>query len=313
MPDETLLLPTKLHPPARQAGSLLRTRLADALLEQSGHNLQLVIAPAGYGKTTLLTDFMSDAPFPVAWLTLDPADRDPHSFIEYLVTALHTQFPACGESTLRQRSGTQDIAARSAALARTLAADVYANIPALCLLVLDDFQEVNDSAAVTGFLDELLRLLPENLRVLISSRAYPNLSVFSRLAVEQQLSGIGEPDLRFTGEEVRALFQSRYDKELSAQQAEELAARSEGWIAGLLLSAHGVWDGLLERVIETRGEGGPVYDYLADAAYTRQPPGLRRFLLASSVPRTVDVATCEAMLGPGPWLTTFEEAERANL
>ena len=217
MIDELSLLPTKVRPPGRRPDGLLRTRLTDALLENSQRKLLLVIAPAGYGKTTLLADFAEDAPFSVAWLTLDPADRDPRSFVEYVIAAIQQRFPDCGRTTLDALRAAPDITMRSAALARTLAADVYRNVPGVCMLVLDDFHEVNDSAPVTTFLDELLRLVPENLRVLVAGRTLPNLTV-SRLAVEDNLYGLGEGELRFTSEEIQALFRLRYAAEISSRR-----------------------------------------------------------------------------------------------
>src|SRR5215203_3151760 len=192
---------TKVRAPVRRSDALARPRLLDALLENSDRKLLLLIAPAGYGKTTLLADFATDAPAPVAWLTLDAGDRDPRIFIEYIVRALQQADPAVGLATLSALMATVEVEQRTAELARTLSSDISQHLSGVCFLALDDFHEVNESRTVTAFLDELLRVLPDNLRLLIAGRTIPDLTV-SRLAVEHNLFGFSETDLRFTAAEV---------------------------------------------------------------------------------------------------------------
>src|SRR3712207_825407 len=144
MPDAAVLI-TKTRAPAHRPGALRRSRLLDALLEHSNRRLLLVIAPAGYGKTTLLLDLVAEAPDPVAWLTLDRGDRDPRSFIEHFVLAVQQREPAFGAATLAALRATPEVGERSTALARTLAADLHEHVPGACLVALDDFHEVNDS------------------------------------------------------------------------------------------------------------------------------------------------------------------------
>ena len=308
----SLPLLTKVQPPSRRADALRRQRLLDVLFENFDRKLLLVLAPAGYGKTTLLTDLAEESPVPVAWLTLDPADRDPASFIEYLVRALQVVAPRFGATTLSALRATTEIEARSAELARTLAADLHMNLPGVSMLVMDDFHEVNDSAAVTGFLDELLRILPENLRVVVAGRTLVNLTV-SRLAVDGQLFGVGLGDLRFSPAEVAALLRQRYGVDLDAPQVEELTEKTEGWIAGLLLSIHGL-DGAVDSLTRLGISGhGPLYTYLADEAYDRQPPEMRQFMLVTSTVRTVTAEACSALMGPGNWMDRLADAERSNL
>jgi ATP/maltotriose-dependent transcriptional regulator MalT/DNA-binding SARP family transcriptional activator len=308
----SLPLLTKVRPPSRRADALRRQRLLDGLFENFERKLLLVLAPAGYGKTTLLTDLAHESPVPVAWLTLDPADRDPASFIEYLVRALQQVAPDFGATILGALRAAGDIEGRSAELARTLAADVHTNIRGVCMLVLDDFHEVNDSTAVTNFLDELLRILPENLRIVVAGRTLVNLTV-SRLAVEGELFGVGLSDLRFAPEEVASLLRQRYGVEPDRRQLDALIEKTEGWIAGLLLSIHGL-DGAVDSLARLGISGpAPLYTYLADEAYDRQSPELRQFLLATSTMRTLTPESCTALLGPGNWLEHLAQAERTNL
>jgi LuxR family maltose regulon positive regulatory protein len=309
---ETLLRLTKVRPPARRSDAVRRPRLVDALLENSDRKLLLLIAPAGYGKTTLLVDFAGESPIPIAWLTLDAGDRDPRSFIEYVVRALQECSSSIGATTLAALSATVEVEQRVAELARILAADAGHHLTGMCILALDDFHEVNESPAVTAFLDELLRVLPDNLRILLAGRTLPNLTV-SRLVVEHNLFGFSETDLRFGPEEVAELVRVRYHTELDPDQARSLTDRAEGWIAGLLLSIHGLLDGALGSLARSGGEFGPLYDYLADEAYDRQEPEMRRFLLASSTLRVLTDAACTAVLGNGNWMARLADVEKANL
>jgi LuxR family maltose regulon positive regulatory protein len=309
---ESLLRLTKVRPPGRRADAIPRPRLVDALLENSDRKLLLLIAPAGYGKTTLLTDFAHESPVPVAWLTLDAGDRDPRSFIEYTVRALQECSPSVGTATLAALAATAEIEQRAPELARILAADAGQHLQGVTVLALDDFHDVNESPAVTAFLDELLRVLPDNLRILLAGRTLPNLTV-SRLAVEHNLFGFSEADLRFTPDEVTELVRRRYRVDLDADQAHRLTERAEGWIAGLLLSIHGLLDGAIGTLSRFSGDDGPLFSYLADEAYDHQPAEMRQFLLASSTVRVLTEASCAAVLGAGNWMTWLADVEQANL
>jgi LuxR family maltose regulon positive regulatory protein len=303
--------PARLRVPRRRKDTLLRPRLVNALLEHVDRKLQLVIAPAGFGKTTLLVDFALEAALPVCWATLDPADRDPATFLETIVAAVRRQFPRVGARTLAALRGSPEVERRLSSLARTFAAEVAEHVDTLAVLVLDDYHEVNASAPAAQLMDELLRQLPDNLRLIIAGRALPTLTV-SRLMVEGQVFGLGEADLRFTVDELLTILRRR-GAEISPERAVALAQGAEGWIAGFLLSVPHLWEGLLRGVIAAGAGEGPLYDYLAGEAFDRQPPDVQRFLLASSVPETADLDLCTALLGPGNWRALLDRVDGAGL
>jgi LuxR family transcriptional regulator, maltose regulon positive regulatory protein len=300
----------KIQPPRPAPGVLLRSRLLDALYEHAECRLQFVLAPAGFGKTTLLTDFVHGAPFPSAWATLDAGDRDPVTFVETVHAALRRIVPSLGERTLAALHGPADAAERMPAIARILAQEVEEAIDELTVLVLDDYHEADESAAVTAFMDELLRRLPDTLRILIAGRTIPGITI-SRLIVERQVFGLGEADLRFTSAELMALLR-RSGQEVAPGDVAALAERAEGWIAGFLLSVPQLWTGLVNGLIAGRGEGA-LYDYLAAEAFDRQPEHIQRFLLETSAPETADLDVVAALLGPGSWSSLLDEIERAGL
>lgn len=297
--------------PLRPRGALLRSRLTDALLEHVDLKLQFLIAPAGFGKTTLLIDLIHEGSFASAWATLDAADRDLAAFIETVVAALRRVAPGAGDRTLIALGSALNPAERSRALARELAQELEDAIESLTVLVLDDYHEVDGSGPVTSFVDELLRLLPDSLRIILASRGIPSLTV-SRLIVDRQVFGLGEADLRFTSGELLTLLR-RSGQTVTAEQAASLADGAEGWVAGFLLSVPQFWDGIVGGMIATHGGEGPLYDYLAAEAFDGQPPEIQRFLLASAVPATPDLALIAALLGPGDWASLRDRTERAGL
>ncbi len=182
--------PARFLPPAARPDTLERARLLDALHAGAGRRLQIVIAPPGFGKTTLLAEFVRDIDPPPAWVTLEESDSDLATFVSALVEALGRPAPGFGARTLAALGGTPDIERRSATIARAMTAEAAERFDTPVILVLDDFHQVNGSAPVTGFLDEVLRLLPDNLRVVLAGRSLPNLTV-SRLIVAGELFGLG--------------------------------------------------------------------------------------------------------------------------
>lgn len=303
---------TKLQAPIRRTDSLLRLRLVEALQSNVERKLQIVVAPAGFGKSTLLVDFADQSALPYCWATLDRDDATPAAFLETVIATLARRFPGFGKRLAPALRSPADIERRAGAIARTFAAEVESHVDGLTLLFLDDFHEVNDALPVTTVFDEILRLLPDTLRVVLAGRTWPNLTV-SRLLVDGQLFGLGEADLRFTSDELLSLLRRLDGPDLLPEQATQLADGSEGWIAGFLLSVPRLRQGLAGGLQATGGGNGPLYAYLATEAFERQPAELQHFLLASSIPDVADEATCQALLGPGNWRAMVDRAEAAGL
>jgi LuxR family maltose regulon positive regulatory protein len=305
------LLAGKIQIPRHAEGTLLRTRLLDALHEHIDRKLQFIIAPAGFGKTTLLVDFVHDAAFAPCWITLDSTDRDLGSFVENIIAAIGAVRPKFGRQTLRTLHGSSDLDGRAVLLAHRFVSDIEKQLDGLTVLVLDDFQQVDESGAVTRFLNEVLRLLPDALRIVIASRTIPNLMI-SRLIVERQVFGLGEADLRFSTGELLTLLRRR-GHDITTEQAAALAHGAEGWVAGFLLSVPQLWDGLVGGLIASRGPDGPLYDYLAAEAFDRQPPDIQRFLLTTSVLETATSGPVTALCGSADWRTLLDRVEGAGL
>ena len=303
---------TKVLLPNKRPTLLDRPRLVDFCHENIDRKIILVSAGAGYGKTSLLTDYAHQTDLPVCWLSLDEGDQDLPVFVDYLLSAIKHRFPDFGRRTTDLlRSGSATLDAR--ALVASLSYDIYQDIPGYFVLILDDYQLIDSSIAANSFLDLLLRHLPENCHIILSSRGLPTKLSITRLVARQEISGLGVTDLRFTAAEIRALIQQNYDLEMSPEQAEELAQHSEGWITGILLTSHNLWKGLFKNIIQVRGDEGQVFDYLANEVFGLQDESLRDFLIRSSVVERMEAGLCNALLGIDDAGATLRALEQQNL
>src|SRR5579884_3449 len=310
IPASAPLIATKIAIPRRRSDTLRRARLVDAMDGMVDLQLYLLVAPAGYGKTTLLVDFASDTDMPICWYSLGPSDSEPAVFLEYLVAAIQSRFPRFGAETRRAIAQT-NFRTDALAVVATLINEVQDSIPEYFGVILDDFHEVNRSPAVTQVVDALLKHAPENFKLIISSRTMPRLQM-SRLAALRQAAGLGQNELRFTVDEVRALMRESYQTILPDRVIEELTVRSEGWITGIILTTHTMWQGLFESMIRKSGQE-QLYGYLANEVFERQQPAVQHFLLASSVLEDLDPSVAGPLAGVRRADDILRQLEEGNL
>ncbi|HEX9016274.1 MAG TPA: tetratricopeptide repeat protein [Chloroflexota bacterium] len=303
---------TKVRLPQRRADVLRRPRLVEFLHESVDKRLILLVAAAGYGKTTLLVDFAHDVDLPVCWYSLDATDTDPRAFFDYLILAMRQQFPGFGAQTEALLASLPDVTREINSVVASLVNDIQNDISDYFLLVLDDFHWVEDADAISSAIDLLVYYLPENCHLVISSRALPHLS-FARLAAIRQIAGLGTGDLRFTPDEVTRLLRDNYKVALPGPQAEEIIAASEGWITGILLTTHTLWMGLVESMVRAKGATSPLFDYLADEAYEQQASDVQRFLLCSSILDQMNPDLCDRLFAGGTARDMLQQLTRDNL
>ena len=303
---------TKILLPGRRTNLLHRSRLVDFLHEHIEQKLLLVSASAGYGKTSLLVDFAHDTALPVCWYSLDASDADPKTFFEYLLASLRRQFPNVGTRTLRLLADPgvlRDIEV----IVGTLVTEIHEAVAGFFVLILDDYQAVEESDEINHILDTLLRLMPETMHVILSSRALPSKLTLTRLTARQEIAGLGVGDLRFTADEIRTLIRENYQIEFSEQDAAQLTEHSEGWITGILLTTHSLWKGLFKNLVRVQGTHSHVFNYLANEVLAQQPPELQRFLIDSSILDQLDPATCNRLLGMTNSAGMLRVIEQKNL
>jgi LuxR family maltose regulon positive regulatory protein len=307
-----VLLATKLYVPRPRPGFVPRPRLAEALGEGLARRLILVCAPAGSGKTTMLADWARSGNRPVAWLSLDAADNDPARFWRHVVAALDLARPGIGEriGPLLGPPAPASFEGLVTALINELAAQ---RGDGEVLLVLDDYHRI-DAQPVHGSLGFLLEHLPPGLQLVLASRADPPLPL-ARLRAGGQLAELRAADLRFTAAEAAALLHESAGADLPAAAVAALAARTEGWVAGLQLAALSLAGQADPAGFAAAFSGSHRYvlDYLAEEVLDRQHEELRTFLLETSVLERLSGGLCDAVTGRTDSQAMLERVERAGL
>ena len=284
------ILATKLFiPPPRQA-LVQRQRLQEKLRAGLPGKLTLVSAPAGFGKTTLLSQWIAESDRPVAWLSLDPSDADPNRFLRYILAAVQTIIPQVGYGLSELLDSSQPPSAESI-LTRLL--NQVAELAEPFVLVLDDYHTL-DAKPADELLTFLLDHLPRQVHLVISSREDPSLPL-ARLRVRGQLTEIRARDLRFSAEEATDFLNEAMELDLPVSAIVALEKRTEGWIAGLqmaALSMQGRMD-VMEFIEAFTGSHRFVLDYLAEEVLQRQPAAIRQFMLETSVPERLSSSLCD--------------------
>jgi LuxR family transcriptional regulator, maltose regulon positive regulatory protein len=289
------LLTTKLNVPTTRTNLVTRQRLIERLDEGASGKLTLVCAPAGFGKTTLLGNWILGSGLPVGWPSLDKDDNDPARFLSYLAAALQSAASDIGQST---RSLIDSPQPPNRAVLTALVNEIAA-VPKVCALVLDDYHLIDDEA-VHATLVFLLDHLPPQMHLVVASRAESPLPL-SRLLAGGDLTKLAAPDLRFTTGEAAGFLNEALGLNLSADDIAVLEERTEGWIAGLQLAALSMRgrEDTSGFVSAFAGTDCHVFDYLAEEVLERQPQDTRTFLLRTSILDRLSGPLCDAVTGLG--------------
>ncbi|MBN1439417.1 MAG: AAA family ATPase [Anaerolineales bacterium] len=308
----TPLISTKLHIPPAPSNLVSRPHLIAALdaARESPQRLILVSAPAGFGKTTLVAEWLRHVGQGAAWLSLDRDDNDPLRFWRYLVTALQTADPGIGRS-LHWAFETQTLPPLELGVP-ALVNDLAGSARPI-LLVLDDYHLIETESIHYG-LNYLIDRLPADVRIVITTRADPPLRL-ARLRSNGQLTEARTADLRFTCEETADFLNRVHQLDLPEEDISRLAHLTEGWIVGLQLAAL-----TLHRhpdrhafVAAFAGDDRHIVDYLLQEVLDQQPPPVRTFLLQTSILDRLCSPLCEAVTGLPDGEGMIRRLEESNL
>jgi LuxR family transcriptional regulator, maltose regulon positive regulatory protein len=308
----TPILATKLYIPPLRPHVVIRPRLIERLNEGLHRKLTLIAAPAGFGKTTLVSAWMAGCDQQVAWLSLDKGDSDPTLFLTYLVAALQTIAPTIGGGVLGALQSSQPPPTESIL---TALLNESTTIPDHFVLVLDDYHVI-DAKPIDHALTYLVEHLPPQMHLVIATREDPQLPL-ARLRARGQLTELRATDLRFTPSEAAAFLNQVMGLNLSAQDIARLSTRTEGWIAGLQLAALSM-QGHQDTASFIRSFTGShhfVLDYLVEEVLGQQDARLQTFLLRTSILDRLCGSLCDAVLltPSGSGQETLEYIEHANL
>ncbi|MBP7045966.1 MAG: helix-turn-helix transcriptional regulator [Chloroflexi bacterium] len=305
------LLQTKLYIPRKRPSLVPRPHLIAKLNRGLHRKLTLISAPAGFGKTTLVSEWIADGKRPFAWLSLDKRDGDLSRFLTYLIAALQTHKPALGEKALAMLESPEPPPSES--ILTTLLNEIAA-IPDEFALVLDDYHVLDAAPPIDQALTFLLEHLPPQMHLVITTREDPPLPL-SRLRVRGLLTELRVADLRFTVAETAVFLHKVTGLAFSTNEIAALEKRTEGWIAGLQLAAismQGRADvpGFIKAFA---GDDRYIVDYLVDEVLRRQPEHIRRFLLQTSILDRLSGPLCEAVTNQEEGGALLEILERSNL
>ena len=306
----TPILATKLYIPPPQPRVVLRPHLIEHLNEGLQRKLTLISAPAGFGKTTLLGEWLAGHDRPAAWLSLDGGDNDPSRFLSYLVAALQTIAENIGEGVLGVLVSPQPPPAESVL---TSLLNEIATIEVDFVLVLDDYHVI-DTTPVDDALTFLIEHLPPRMHLVIATREDPHLPL-ARLRVRGQLTELRAADLRFAPEEAAEFLNQIMGLNLSAENIAALETRTEGWIAGLQLAALSMRgrEDVPGFIRAFAGDNRYIVDYLVEEVLQRQPERMRSFLLQTSILDRLNGSLCDAVTDQEEGSVLLETLERGNL
>ncbi|MBZ0304129.1 MAG: hypothetical protein K8J31_30620, partial [Anaerolineae bacterium] len=308
------LLQTKLTVPPARAELVSRPRLIEQFNRGLSRPLTLICAPAGFGKTTLLSEWLDSetgSDMPLAWVSLDEDDNDPGRFLTYIICALTNVGSFLeSEDLLSLLQSSQPPPPKAILTSLISQMEAYPNRLGL---VLDDYHLISTPViheAMAFFLDHL----PYQMRLVITSREDPPLPL-ARLRGRGQLAEIRADDLRFLKEEAALFLQEALGLTLTTQQVMDLDARTEGWIAGLQLAALAMKgrEDLTGFISAFTGSHRFILDYLTEEVLSRQPEHIQSFLLQTSILNHMCGPLCNVVSGRSDSLVLLEQIERDNL
>ncbi len=307
---DDLLLMTKFSAPPARANLVARPRLLDQLAAGLERAFTLISAPPGFGKTSLLSQWVQHSTMPVTWVTLEEADNDPVRFWHSIIIALQLAHPRISSHPQVALHTPQQTAIEASltALINTLAA-----LPEPFALILDDYHLI-EASIIHQSLAFLLDHLPAQMRLVIASRTDPPLPL-AHLRARNQLTELHAADLRFDADEAASFLNQAMQLNLPKEAITALTTRTEGWIAGLHLAAlslRGRKD-TAGFIAAFTGSHRYIFDYLTNEILNQQPEQIQEFLLHTSLLDRLSGPLCKAVTGQPQAQALLERLEQANL
>lgn len=307
------LITTKLHIPQIRAACVPRPHLVLRLQQGLEQKLILISAPAGYGKTTLLCEWLVECGQTTAWVSVDKGDNDPSRFWAYVLAALRDACSSAG-SILPEIQTNFDLSSNEILITELINELDKLSLP--MILVLDDYHIIETQIIHDG-LSFLLEHAPRHFHLVIATRADPPLPL-ARLRARSEMLELRQTDLSFTLKESAEFLNRTMGLRISPADAARITTRTEGWIAGLQIAALSMQrsDDISGFITAFTGSHHYIFDYLLEEILGRQSPDIRRFLLYTSILDQLSAPLCDALL-EGESLRSssliLEELDHSNL
>lgn len=290
---EQILIRTKMNRPQLPADIIARPRLLERLDKTWGRRVTLISAPAGYGKSTLAVQWLEGCPSKIAWISLDPDDRNPDRFSRYLVASIQAALPGC---LPRSTALLNAVSPPAWSYFSEVVVSELGELDQALVLVFDDFQSI-DSGSIGKLVSSMVEHLPERLGLLLLSRADPSLPL-GRWRAKGWLTEIRARDLRFETEEIHAFFADASSIGLSDADLSMLERKTEGWVAGLQFIKLSIRqsDDPRKSVERFSGSNRLIVDFLVDEVLAVQPPEVRELMAATATLKRFCAPLCERLL-----------------
>jgi LuxR family maltose regulon positive regulatory protein len=304
------VLLTKLHIPASGKNLIHRSSLFNKLNSGLNRKLILVSAPAGFGKTSLVSDWIHQNAISTAWFSIDHNDNELVDFLSYIITAIQGIQKDFGQSVLELLNSPNQTSPTS--IVNLLINDAF-NIKKDFYLVLDDFHLI-DNIEIAKIVAYLVEHLPENVHLVIVTRSDPALSL-ARLRSQNQLIEIRSSDLSFSAKDIYELFNKKLKLKLSDEDINDLESKTEGWIAGLQLTALSIQDHehTSDFIKNLKGDNRYIMDYLIEEVLKIQSDETKEFLLQTSILEQFSAPLCNELLNRNDSHITLEALEKNNM
>jgi ATP/maltotriose-dependent transcriptional regulator MalT/two-component SAPR family response regulator len=289
-------LGAKLFIPQLTSSHVYRERLTDILHNNIQKRLQVISAPAGYGKTTLLTDFVHNIDIPVCWYSIDVEDEDPKLLLEGILDSIKSRFTTFGKLITSWLMATDDIQKNAPYLLTILANEINDSIPDYLVFVLEDYHVIEHSESAKFLLNLLIDKLPESCHFIISSRTQVELPIISSLILKNQAITLSMSHLSFTAAEAKCLSTTCFGQNLTNEGASKLVEETGGWAINLILHLNNIdTNKLFEYSKITQDQ---VFRYMTIEVFEKQLPDIQHFLLASSTIDDMEFELIEQLI-PG--------------
>jgi len=284
---------TKVLIPRRRDYTVRRDRLLGPMTERVDKKVQVVCAPAGYGKTALLVDFADAVGLQICWYSFSPEDHDPISFLRYCVQSVRARYPEFGASCISLLRGTAKVDQHS--LVGMLTTELHNELSDRLVFMFDDVHWTDGKEELEEALSLLIERSPPKVHFVLGSRTRPSLACLAKLTVQDELGSIDADDLRFSTEETTQLLTHLWERPVTSIEAEQVQGQTRGWAAGIVLIRKSQTLASSPVPVMATDEG-VLFNYLSHEVLEQLPSTLRSFLLKTSVLREFTLVMCDSLL-----------------